>query len=75
MNGTRAPGICTGFARFYTQLPEHEHIEKLIDIPGKKIYLNRAAREGANVVQVRFSLYGTEQDRTQPLRRRQTDRP
>ena len=75
MNIFCMPNAFEGFSVRDTVLPELEGVEKLIDIPGKKIYLNRAAREGANVVQVRFSPYGTEQDRTRPLRRRQTDQP
>lgn len=38
-----------------TYMPEHRHIDVLINIPAKKIYLNRAADETANVVQVQFS--------------------
>jgi hypothetical protein len=43
------------FCVMMTNMTEYPHICAVYDIPEKKIYLNRAADQTANVVQVRFS--------------------
>ena len=43
-----------GYAIYESYMDQHRHIEMVIDMQEKKIYLNRAADQAANVVQVRF---------------------
>ena len=69
MNIFCMPEVFKGFSVQDTVLPELGGVEMLIDIPGKKIYLNRAADQAANVVQVRFSRIETVPDRQRLLRR------
>lgn len=50
----RIPDRFLGFEVIIASFPDRPHVEMEIDVPGKKIRLNRAAVEAANVVQVRF---------------------
>ena len=73
MKRFKIPKAFEEFARVETYLPDMGLVEMLIDVPGKKIYLNRAAQEGANVVQVRFSTIAPDRERPRLLQRRQKD--
>jgi len=63
MKNISLPEAFRGFEVCVTFMPEHRHIDLLIDIPEKKIYLNRAADKTANVAQVVFSRRGIPAER------------
>lgn len=52
----KKPDAFACFAVVGTNMMDFPHINIVYDIPNRKIYLNRAADQAANVIQVRFTL-------------------